>query len=291
MVNPKLKKRLLTALKITVSLSLMAWVLSQLDWVQIRILFQKANVLFFGLSVFFFILSQLVSVSRFNLFVRKVGIRISFTTNSQLYLLGMFYNFFIPGGIGGDAYKAYMLSKAYNKSLKSLGKVAFLDRFIGLVAIGFAICILLMFIEIPFPDYLKWMLIVGGLIGIALILRLTNKFFHTHKKRVFLGFIYSVIIQSLQLASVWCIMQSFGVRGDPVIYLTIFLVSSILSVISFAGIGIREAVFYYTAPWFNFNEDTSAIIALSFSLMTATVSFLGIIYLFKEIPLGKANQN
>lgn len=290
-MNPKLKKTLLTILKITVSLSLMVWVLRQLDWVHIGEVFQKADVVFFGLSVVFYVASQLVSVVRFNLFVRKIGVRISFWTNSQLYLLGMFYNFFIPGGIGGDAYKAYALSKSHKKSLKSLGKVVFLDRFIGLVAIGFAICILLIFIKIPYPDYLKWIAVIAGFMGTGVILRLTIKFFHTHKKRIFLGFAYSILIQALQLVSVWCITQSFGVEGNTLIYLTMFLISSVLSIVSFAGLGIREAIFYYGAHWFNFNEDTSAIIALSFSLMTAAISFLGIIFIFKEIQLQNHSKS
>lgn len=282
-MNPKLKKSLLTALKIAVSISLMAWVLNKLDWTQIGMMFHKVNIFYFLLSIVFFVLSQLVAVYRFNLFVRNIGIRISFCTNSKLYLLGMFYNFFIPGGIGGDTYKVFLLSKAYKKSLKSLGKIVFLDRFIGLLAIAFGIVFLLMFVEIPFPSYLKWIAVIGGFIGILIILTLTNKFFHTHKKRIHLGFLYSIVSQIFQLICVWCIMKSFNIEGNTLIYLTMFLVSSILSIVSFAGIGIREAVFYYGAHWFNFNEDSSTIIALSFSLMTMAISFFGIIYVFKEI--------
>lgn len=268
----------------------MVWVLSKLDWTHIGEIFQEANIFFFGFSIIFYIASQLLSVARFNLFVRKVGVRIKFWTNSQLYLLGMFYNFFIPGGIGGDAYKVYILSKTFNKSMKSLGKVIFLDRFIGLVAIGFAVCMLLIFIEVPFPEYLKWILIISGFIGVLIILRLTNRFFHSHKKRIYLGFLYSIVIQSLQLLSVWCIMKSFDVNENTIIYLVMFLISSVLGIISFAGLGIREAVFYYGAHWFNFNENTSAIIALSFSMMTAAISFLGIIFIFKKIRLQNSSK-
>ncbi|MFV0304752.1 MAG: hypothetical protein ACK5IC_04625 [Moheibacter sp.] len=83
------------------------------------------------------------------------------------------------------------------------------------------------------------------------------------------------------------ILKSFQVEGSYSIYLLLFLVSSVLSVISFAGLGIREAVFYYGATWFQFNSDTSASVALAFSIITAVVSFMGIIYLFKSIPLKK----
>jgi glycosyltransferase 2 family protein len=29
----------------------------------------------------------------------------------QLYLLGIYYNLFLPGGIGGDGYKIYLLKQ------------------------------------------------------------------------------------------------------------------------------------------------------------------------------------
>jgi len=35
----------------------------------------------------------------------------------------MFYNLFLPGGIGGDGYKIYLLNKLSNKSIKSLTTV------------------------------------------------------------------------------------------------------------------------------------------------------------------------
>lgn len=261
----------------------MVWVLRKLDWTQIGMLFREVNVYYFFISIVFFILSQFAAVFRFNLFVRNIGIRISFWNHSKLYLLGMFYNFFIPGGIGGDAYKVFILSKAYKKSIKSLGKIAFLDRFIGLVAIGFAICVLFIFIEIPFPEYLKWILIVTGIFFIGIILRLTNKFFHTHKKRIYVGFLYSILSQCFQMLCVLFIMLAFKIDSNFIIYLTMFLVSSVLSIVSFAGIGIREAVFYYGAHWLNFNQDTSTIIALSFSLMTMAISFAGIYFVLFPI--------
>src|SRR5690606_20217410 len=106
------KKNFITAIKIAISLGLIILVFRQLNWEQIRLTLGQANPFYFGLAVILFVVSQFISVFRFNLFIRKVGVRIRFKTNLQLYLLGMFYNFFLPGGVGGDAYKAFALSKA-----------------------------------------------------------------------------------------------------------------------------------------------------------------------------------
>jgi len=288
-VKPKLKKSLTTVIKILVSIALITLVFSKLDWTGIWQMLKLANPFFFLTGIIFFLISQLISVFRFNIFIRKVGVRLSLEANSKLYLLGMFYNFFLPGGVGGDAYKAFALSKSHGKSLKKVGQIVFIERFLGIVAIGFMLSVLILFIRAPFSYFWNLGITLAGFVGTLVILRLIIRFMHTYKKRIYIGFLYSVFIQLAQLVCVICIMKSFRIEGNYLPYLLMFLVSSVLSVISFAGLGIREAVFYYGAHWFQFNPDISASVALSFSLVTAVVSFTGIIYLFRKIPLKKNN--
>src|SRR5690606_41951763 len=64
----------------------------------------------------------------------------------------MFYNFFVPGGLGGDAYEVYVLHKSFNWNAKDLGFAILNDRTSGL----FAICILaqgLAFFLLPSPSH------------------------------------------------------------------------------------------------------------------------------------------
>lgn len=286
-MKPKLKKNFITAIKIAISLGLIILVFRQLNWEQIRLTLGQANPFYFGLAVILFVVSQIISVFRFNLFIRKVGVRIRFKTNLQLYLLGMFYNFFLPGGVGGDAYKAFALSKAQNKSLKKVGQIVFVERFLGILGIGFCLCLLLLFL--PFELSYLWNMMVSlvGFTGVFLVLKLIIRWLKIHPKRVYMGMIYSILIQITQIGCVFFILKSFQVDGNYIAYFSLFLISSILSVISFAGLGIREFVFYYGAEWFQFNPDIAAAVALSFSIITAFVSFLGIIYVIKPIQMKK----
>jgi len=216
----------------------------------------------------------------------------SFLVNIRLYLLGMFYNFFLPGGVGGDAYKVYLLNKSHQKSFKKIGEVVFIERFIGVVAIGFLASMLILFIETPLSRFWNIGIGVCGFVVTMIILKWVIRYLHSHKKRVYVVFAYSILIQLLQLGCVLFVLKSFHIDGHYLIYLLLFLVSSVLSIISFAGIGIREAVFYYGAHWYDFNPDISASVALSFSVFTAIVSFSGIIWLFGGIKLeNKQNQN
>lgn len=284
-MKPKLRKQLITAVKVLISLGLISLVFSKLDWAEIRLMLKSANLFYFGAAILLFLISQLVSIFRFNIFIRKIGVRLSFEANSKLYLLGMFYNFFLPGGVGGDAYKAFALSKSHKKSLKKVGQIVFVERFLGIVAIGFILSQLILLLNSGYSYYWHLGIALVGIIGTAILLKLIIRFLHTYKKRIYIGFSYSIIIQIAQLICVFCILKSFGIEDNYLIYLLLFLVSSVLSVISFAGLGIREAVFFYGAQMFHFNADVSASVALSFSLITAVISFMGIIYLFQKIHL------
>ncbi len=289
-MKPKLKKQLSTIIKIAVSVGLIWLVFKKLDWEQLRQLLKTAGYGYLAAAVFFFLLSQLISVLRFDVFIRKIGIRMSFSKNIQLYMLGMFYNFFIPGGVGGDAYKVVLLNKSHRKSVKKIGQIVFIERFTGIVAIGLLFSVFIFFIPTPFNIYWNYTVGITGIIATILILRLIIKFLRANKKRIHIVFIYSLLVQICQLICMIFILKSFGVEDNYKIYLVLFLISSVLSVISFAGVGIREAVFYFGAEWYNFNADVSAGAAIIFSVLTALTSFFGIIYLFYNIDLKNKSQ-
>lgn len=276
-------------MKISTSLLLIILVFNKIEWKYVAILLQKTNLFYLLIAIIFFSISIAISIFRFDLFIRNVGIKIDNKNNSRLYLLGMFYNFFIPGGIGGDAYKAYLLSKSYNKSLKKISKLIFIDRLLGLIAIGFILSILVLFIKTRFSYYIN----IGFFITFSLVtffaLRFLPRWITAHQKRVYLGFIYSILIQLSQIISILFILKSFYLNENHLTYLFIFLVSSVLSIFSFAGIGIREATFYFGANIFSFNAEVSVSVALIFSLITALFSSFGIIYSLKIINIKLKN--
>lgn len=286
----KLKKRFITGIKILVSLSLIFWILSKLNWTEVGSMLNSANFFYFSIAVFCFLISQVFSIFRFNLFIRKIGIRIGFQENRNLYLLGMFYNFFLPGGIGGDAYKVYLLNKSFGKSLKKIGQMVFVDRFLGIVAIGFFLCLLLLWMHFPIPYFWNVLVFVLGLISVFVVLKLLSRWIFVHRNRIFKGFLFSVVVQFFQILCVYFLMKAFNIQGDSVIYAFMFLISSVLSIVSFAGLGIREAVFYFGALWFSVNPDFSASIALIFNLITAFFSLFGLIFLIYPIQFKNTNK-
>lgn len=279
------KKQLITLFKLSVGIALIVLVFSRLDWDKIKTVLPSLNIFYLISAVLFFIVSQILSVFRFDILIRNLGIRLNFKTHSKLYLLGMFYNFFLPGGIGGDAYKVVLLNKSHEKTIKRLGKIIFIDRFLGILAIMLILFLLLPLVR--FSVSVFWIIFLS-LLGIAVVLFIlvqTSKISKIYSGRINRGFIYSLLIQSVQMISLFFIILSLGIKSKHLIYMMLFLVSSVLSVFSFAGLGIRESVFYFGASMLGTDPDISAVAALIFSLITAGVSFFGVVFLWKGINL------
>src|SRR6202035_5188075 len=78
---------------------------------------------------------EIAAAIRWQILLRVQGIRLNFFRLAGLFLIGMFYNQFLPGGTGGDIIKSYLLLKetAHHKAGALLAVV--FDRLIGLVTI------------------------------------------------------------------------------------------------------------------------------------------------------------
>ncbi len=242
------------------------------------------------LALIFFILSQWVSAKRLLLFFNETGFYLSKKSNNILYLIGMFYNFFIPGGIGGDAYKVYILNKDFKWSLKSLTAAVFVDRFMGLTAIGILISIL-GFNLLP-SSYTFWLIPLAIVMIIGISYYFVKRFFNKFSRIFTKALLFSLIIQLLQIVSIIFIILSLeNSTLNFINYILIFLISSVLSIFSFSGIGIREYVFYEASVLLNIDSSIAVSIGVLFSIITAVVSLFGIIYHFKSPKLYLSDEN
>ncbi len=223
-------------------------------------------------------LSQWVSAQRLLTLFRAINFPLSQKSNYILYLIGMFYNFFIPGGIGGDAYKVYILNKEFGWSVKKLSAAIFVDRFMGLTAIGILITLFCMFIPYFKQEEFIWIFLVLITIGTASSFLLLKYVFPSFLTKFTKTLIQSIIVQLLQCTCVFLLLKSISVVDQAIIYVVVFLVSSVASIISFSGIGVREMIFYQAATIFVFDPATAVTIGLLFSIVTIFVSLFGIVF-------------
>lgn len=279
-----MKKKLSVLLKIAISVALLYFVFTKINVTEIiNQLKQSSKYEWLFFAVLLFVISQIISSYRLNYIFHKNDFLLSQKSNLKLYFLGMFYNFFIPGGVGGDAYKVYLLNKKFDWKLKNVTSCILVDRLIGLTAIFFIISLLAGFL---FPN--KWFIPLGFLVSIFIFfigklvlqkLFKANPFYST-------SFWYSVVIQLFQLGCIYAIMQFLNIEnGNETAYFLVFLISSVLSIVSFAGFGAREYVFLQASAYLAFDESTSTTIGLLFNLITMAMSLIGILFLKPKLEL------
>lgn len=101
------------------------------DLNQLKFILGQPKIIVLGLCIF---LGQIFIWSyRWKLFVDLVTY-VKFYKTIQLTLVGMFFNFFIPGGVGGDIVKAIELSKNKTTSRSKALSTVMSDRIFGLFA-------------------------------------------------------------------------------------------------------------------------------------------------------------
>src|SRR3954453_5822231 len=131
----RMKRILLTILQIAVTVAMLWWVFH--DPTQRAKMWEalhKANYWWVGGAIIAYLTVELAAAIRWQILLRVQQIRLSLPRISGLFLIGMFYNQFLPGGTGGDIVKSYLLLKETDKKAGALLAVVF-DRLIGLVAL------------------------------------------------------------------------------------------------------------------------------------------------------------
>lgn len=285
MIQPN--KKLFTALKIVISALLIYFVFTKISFLEVLQTLKRTQPFYLFLASIFFVLSKIIASFRVNLYFHQLQVFLTQISNLKLYLLGMFYNLFLPGGIGGDAYKGYLIKKQFNIDTKKIVSVLVLDRLSGLLLLFMYACILIPFLNLNLIPYIEYYALAAILLGIGVFWILNKKFFQYVLPIFWKAFGYSALVQFFQILSAYFILQSLDIELNTISYLFIFLVSSIVSVIplTIGGIGSRELTFFYGATLFHLEENTSIGISMIFFLITAFVSLFGIYYHFKKPEL------
>jgi len=293
-VGSKLKRLLKTLLKFAVTAAALYFVLRKINVADILELYRQSNLFYILAALVAFSFSKLVSAIRLNMFFSAIGLKLDEKTNIRLYLLGMFYNLFLPGGIGGDGYKIYLLQKTYQTGTKKIFGAMLADRLSGMVAL-----VVLALAGVSFLDTgSNWSLVIGhwSWVNLAFLLLpfvflayyLFIKWVYPYFLKVNLvTYLYAFAVQLLQVACAWLLLLALGETENHLAYIVIFLVSSAVAVlpISIGGVGVRELTFLYGSQLLNVDINIAVGISFLFYLITALVSLGGVWFVFRPVNL------
>ncbi len=273
-----MKKNFWRLVQVSLTIFFIYITLNQIDIETLLTLLENVNVSYILISILLYSISQVVSSERLRLILNSNDYKIYFKNNFILYLIGIFYNFFIPGGFGGDAYKFYLMKKNYSWNFKKLFKLLVFDRLIGL---GALVCILLFIIQ-NFIFDLNLIVSAISLAAALIIGYYIVKYFFNNHHIYFKSLSFSAINQLLQFLTIFFIILSLGIENNYVEIIVVFICSSILSVFSIGGIGIREYIFMMSASFINVSPELSASVGLLFTFSASFSTIPGLGYLINK---------
>ncbi len=133
-----MKDKLITAVKIIVSLGLMVvlfyWFLADPAKRQALIdTLTTANLVYLALALVFYILAMLTNALKWYILLWAQGVIVPFSAITEYTFVGFFFNNFLPANVGGDVMRGFGLARYTERSAEAAVSVV-VDRIIGLLA-------------------------------------------------------------------------------------------------------------------------------------------------------------
>jgi len=273
-------------------------VFSKVQLEDLLLIISEANWGFLLLALVASNASLWVSSLRSRHYFASMGLALSKTYSLCLYYIGSFCNLLLPGGISGDGYKVYILSKTKNFSKIKAIRIMFYERVNGfyiLVILGI-IC----FLFSSFKNFIPYSVIMA----IILLILVTPVYLfgckyiiHDRINTAMKASLYSLGVQLLQMIISICTLAAIfpdALLIDYINYTVLFIVASILVIfpISIGGIGIRELTFLYGFEYFGYqtHEDLGVSFALLLFVMSILTSLPGLPLMMLKLPYQKKHS-
>lgn len=107
----KAKPAIILIMKLVVSTGLLAYLLSRIHIERFWGTLLSADFTYIAIALVVYLATQMVSALRWAVLARPMGFTIPFRETAVYYLIGMFFNLFAPGTVGGDVSRVYYLAR------------------------------------------------------------------------------------------------------------------------------------------------------------------------------------
>ena len=251
--------------------------------------------------------NTVLSAWKWKLLLRCDQVEIPLSTLTATYLIGSFYNLFLPSNIGGDSYRIYDIARKSRQTMRSAASV-FADRFSGflaLVILGLAssvpvalrlqrwafflgplvifLALVLLLVILHYQTPVRRFMAVTRLDRFATLTRLTDKFFLSWQKYgADRGLLLRVMLISFAFQlSVICVVYLLALSLHarvPFFYFAAFvpLITLMEALpVSIYGIGIRDAGYVFFFGQAGLSNLQTRSLALLFLGLTVCYSLVG----------------
>jgi len=312
----KVKPALVLLMKVLVSVGLLVFFFTRIHIERFFHTFASADFSYIALALVVYFLSQFLSTLRWEVLARPLGFKKPFMVFLNFYLIGMFFNLFAPGTVGGDISRIYYLARDQEGGReKDWGGITlnatvsvFVDRVIGMMVLVWLGALgLILFPQYAVPSAVRLLtfalalgFIVGGLLIPVLRRILPDVGYSTVVKlRVALRSYrarWQAIPQAIALSFVIHLIQAWihlligrAIHIEiPFSYCIILypLVGTFAAIpITLNGLGLREGGYLFLLAVIGINSEKAIAFGVLLFLAIAADSLVGgVVFLLKKSP-------
>ena len=270
--------------------------------------------------------TQAISSYRWQTILKK-DMCVPYTRLLSIYLVGMFFNNFLPTMVGGDVIKGYYLYKSSKRGDVSLASI-FLDRYSGFTAM-MAITTVAVIVGYPLLKGAGlagvFVLLIGAFVGLSLVIwvgplhswamsllskihlyginkKIDNTYkvlmsYKGHKDILAIIFGCSMVVQLGVMLGYAIIGRGMGIDVGLGYYFLFIPLATVVSMvpISLAGLGLREGVMVYLFTLVGATKEQALTLSLVWFALMVLVSVLGGVEYVrmggsKELPISEAEE-
>ncbi|MFZ4542073.1 MAG: lysylphosphatidylglycerol synthase transmembrane domain-containing protein [Rickettsiales bacterium] len=236
-------------------------------------------------------IGQGLSALRTRYYLHCQGIDLPTGPSLRLHYIGGLFNAFLPGGTGGDAYKAWWLKRHKQAGMLNMVKLMIATRLNGMWALGLLLCAMALFSAqisnaLPYP---AWSILLAAALGTAGYMLLAHFFLKEPWEQQFRALSYSLSIQLLQAATAYLICMGLGQQDNILEYVILFMLSCMLAMlpISIGGIGVRELALLQGSRILHLSEESGVALAFTYTILSLTIPLVGAIVHIFYAPRGE----
>jgi uncharacterized membrane protein YbhN (UPF0104 family) len=308
---------LIRVLRILVSIVLLVWVLRHVRWAELSQKLATARLEWIVAAFAVNTVANILGAWRWRMLLRSVGRSAPLSYLFGSYLVGLFFNNFLPSNVGGDVVRAASVRKKTGGSYTENLTVVLVERMIGLLAtlflgglaailghaawlgerpawglaFGFAASALGLFLAL---DAKVRHAVAGFLPRVpgAIIRRTVGKMldafelFSRAPAALAGNFLLSLGFQFLLVVHFWLIQFAFGESAPFVTFLVAvpLVFTAMLLPVGINGLGVREWAFVALLTRAGFDPATALALSLvSYGVAVAQGLWGGIVHVVREI--------
>lgn len=238
--------------------------------------------------------AQFLSALRTRYYLTTKAIAMPMGPSLRLHYVGGLFNALLPGGTGGDAYKAWWVQKYHAGSFLNMALLMVAGRINGLWALGVLTCVLALASAPiaalhPHMGGLLLGVMVAGTLAYHLLARLGLRESLAHQYR---AGVYSFALQALTVACAFALGNGLALDAHMLEYVVLFMLSCVLAMlpVSIGGIGVRELALLHGSSWLGLVPQQGVALAISFSLINLSIPLVGAVVYLRTHPSPTPTQ-